>query len=165
MCTAKQQDTSLPTLQNPQVNRSLESYVIIGQAAKPANSHARSLTKLLHPLAASPTYPPVTASPFSSIGPFIRIRTTDHTAMSSESSKKGSIPSMETSGDALTEETVVVVLGASGDLAQKKTFPALFALFTQGFLPKDIHIVGYARTSECLLPCRRGRGRGSPSRG
>lgn len=55
---------------------------------------------------------------------------------------------METSGDALTAETVVVVLGASGDLAQKKTFPALFALFQQGFLPKDVHIVGYARTSE-----------------
>lgn len=56
---------------------------------------------------------------------------------------------METSGDALTENTVVVVLGASGDLAQKKTFPALFALFSQGFLPKGVHFVGYARTSKC----------------
>jgi glucose-6-phosphate 1-dehydrogenase len=63
-------------------------------------------------------------------------------------SKRGSIPSMETTGDALTEETVIVVLGASGDLAQKKTFPALFALYQQGYLPKDVHIVGYARTSE-----------------
>jgi len=54
---------------------------------------------------------------------------------------------MEASGDALTEETIIVVLGASGDLAQKKTFPALFALFCQGFLPKDAHIIGYARTS------------------
>ncbi|RSH88803.1 Glucose-6-phosphate 1-dehydrogenase [Saitozyma podzolica] len=61
-------------------------------------------------------------------------------------SKRGSIPSMETTGDALTEETVIVVLGASGDLAQKKTFPALFALYQQGYLPKDVHIVGYART-------------------
>ncbi|WVR09532.1 glucose-6-phosphate dehydrogenase [Kwoniella sp. DSM 27419] len=58
----------------------------------------------------------------------------------------GSIPSMETSGDALTDETIIVVLGASGDLAKKKTFPALFALFAQGLLPKDVHIVGYART-------------------
>ncbi|WVQ68341.1 glucose-6-phosphate dehydrogenase [Kwoniella botswanensis] len=58
----------------------------------------------------------------------------------------GSIPSMETSGDSLKDETVVVVLGASGDLAKKKTFPALFALFAQGLLPKDVHIVGYART-------------------
>jgi glucose-6-phosphate 1-dehydrogenase len=63
-------------------------------------------------------------------------------------SKRGSIPSMETTGDALTEETVIVVLGASGDLAQKKTFPAPFALYQQGYLPKDVHIVGYARTSE-----------------
>ncbi|KAK8854732.1 glucose-6-phosphate dehydrogenase [Kwoniella newhampshirensis] len=61
-------------------------------------------------------------------------------------SKRGSIPSMEAAGDALTEETIVVVLGASGDLAKKKTFPALFALFAQDLLPKNIHIVGYART-------------------
>ncbi|WVQ80230.1 glucose-6-phosphate dehydrogenase [Cryptococcus sp. DSM 104549] len=64
----------------------------------------------------------------------------------SDSSKSGSIPSMETSGDALTDETIVVVLGASGDLAKKKTFPALFALYAQGLLPADVHIVGYART-------------------
>jgi glucose-6-phosphate 1-dehydrogenase len=55
---------------------------------------------------------------------------------------------METSGDQIKEETVIVVLGASGDLAKKKTFPALFALYSQGYLPKDVHIVGYARTSE-----------------
>ncbi|RXK35070.1 glucose-6-phosphate dehydrogenase [Tremella mesenterica] len=60
--------------------------------------------------------------------------------------KTGFIPSMETTGDALTEDTTIVVLGASGDLAQKKTFPALFALFQQDFLPKDPKIVGYART-------------------
>ncbi|XP_061336693.1 glucose-6-phosphate 1-dehydrogenase, cytoplasmic isoform isoform X1 [Gastrolobium bilobum] len=41
----------------------------------------------------------------------------------------------------------VVVLGASGDLAKKKTFPALFNLYRQGFLPPDeVHIFGYART-------------------
>ena len=28
----------------------------------------------------------------------------------------------------------IVVLGASGDLAKKKTFPALFNLYRQGFL-------------------------------
>lgn len=63
-------------------------------------------------------------------------------------SKRGSIPSMATSGSRLTEATVIIVLGASGDLAKKKTFPAIFALFQQGFLPKDVQIVGYARTSE-----------------
>eukprot|EP01018_Ginkgo_biloba_P022647 Gb_26174 [translate_table: standard] len=41
----------------------------------------------------------------------------------------------------------IVVLGASGDLAKKKTFPALFNLYRQGFLPpKDVYIFGYART-------------------
>ncbi|XP_031382724.1 glucose-6-phosphate 1-dehydrogenase 6, cytoplasmic [Punica granatum] len=41
----------------------------------------------------------------------------------------------------------VIVLGASGDLAKKKTFPALFNLYRQGFLPPDeVHIFGYART-------------------
>ncbi|KAF2666454.1 glucose-6-phosphate 1-dehydrogenase [Microthyrium microscopicum] len=46
----------------------------------------------------------------------------------------------------LTENTIIVVLGASGDLAKKKTFPALFGLFRNHFLPKDVKIVGYART-------------------
>jgi len=46
----------------------------------------------------------------------------------------------------LKEDTVVIVLGASGDLAKKKTFPALFGLYRNGFLPKNIRIVGYART-------------------
>lgn len=41
----------------------------------------------------------------------------------------------------------IVVLGASGDLAKKKTFPALFNLYRQGFLPpEDVYILGYART-------------------
>ncbi|PKA55507.1 Glucose-6-phosphate 1-dehydrogenase, cytoplasmic isoform [Apostasia shenzhenica] len=41
----------------------------------------------------------------------------------------------------------IVVLGASGDLAKKKTFPALFNLFRQGFLKSsEVRIFGYART-------------------
>ncbi|KEF59847.1 glucose-6-phosphate 1-dehydrogenase [Exophiala aquamarina CBS 119918] len=46
----------------------------------------------------------------------------------------------------LKENTVIVVLGASGDLAKKKTFPALFGLYRNKFLPQDIKIIGYART-------------------
>ncbi|KAJ1925211.1 Glucose-6-phosphate 1-dehydrogenase [Tieghemiomyces parasiticus] len=42
--------------------------------------------------------------------------------------------------------TVIVVIGASGDLAKKKTFPALFGLFRNGFLPKRLRIIGYARS-------------------
>ncbi|KAJ0433193.1 putative glucose-6-phosphate dehydrogenase (NADP(+)) [Helianthus annuus] len=42
----------------------------------------------------------------------------------------------------------VIVLGASGDLAKKKTFPALFHLYRQGFIQsQDVHIFGYARTA------------------
>lgn len=41
----------------------------------------------------------------------------------------------------------IIVLGASGDLAKKKTFPALFHLYRQGFIQsQDVHIFGYART-------------------
>lgn len=41
----------------------------------------------------------------------------------------------------------IIVLGASGDLAKKKTFPALFNLYKQGFLQlKGVHIFGYSRT-------------------
>lgn len=40
----------------------------------------------------------------------------------------------------------IVVLGGSGDLAKKKTFPTLFALHCLGLLPKNYHIWGYSRT-------------------
>ncbi|POV94571.1 hypothetical protein PSTT_16773 [Puccinia striiformis] len=46
----------------------------------------------------------------------------------------------------LKENTIIVVLGASGDLAKKKTFPALFGLYFNGFLPQGTRIIGYART-------------------
>ncbi|KAL8266421.1 hypothetical protein R6Q59_003765 [Mikania micrantha] len=42
----------------------------------------------------------------------------------------------------------IIVLGASGDLAKKKTFPALFHLYRQGFIQShDVHIFGYARST------------------
>ncbi|GFH11283.1 glucose-6-phosphate 1-dehydrogenase, partial [Haematococcus lacustris] len=40
----------------------------------------------------------------------------------------------------------VVVVGASGDLAKKKIFPALFALYYEGLLPPDFQVFGYARS-------------------
>ncbi|KAK9455832.1 glucose-6-phosphate dehydrogenase [Dipodascopsis uninucleata] len=49
-------------------------------------------------------------------------------------------------GLALPANSVIVVLGASGDLAKKKTYPALFGLFRYGLLPDGVKIVGYART-------------------
>lgn len=39
----------------------------------------------------------------------------------------------------------IVVIGASGDLARKRIFPALFALYCQGFLPERFHVIGFAR--------------------
>lgn len=41
----------------------------------------------------------------------------------------------------------VVILGASGDLAKKKTFPALFQLYCNGLLPPHANLVGYARSA------------------
>lgn len=44
------------------------------------------------------------------------------------------------------EHVSIVVFGASGDLAKKKTFPALFGLFREGQLPPHVNIIGYARS-------------------
>ncbi|CAH2079520.1 unnamed protein product [Thlaspi arvense] len=57
-------------------------------------------------------------------------------------------------GEQVTEEHVtkgestlsITVVGASGDLAKKKIFPALFALYYEGCLPQDFSVFGYART-------------------
>uniref|UniRef100_A0A061S3M8 Glucose-6-phosphate 1-dehydrogenase n=1 Tax=Tetraselmis sp. GSL018 TaxID=582737 RepID=A0A061S3M8_9CHLO len=40
----------------------------------------------------------------------------------------------------------VIVLGASGDLAKKKTYPALYELFAADFLPEELDVIGYARS-------------------
>lgn len=43
---------------------------------------------------------------------------------------------MDLASDDWTQSSLtVVVVGASGDLAKKKIFPALFALFYEGLLP------------------------------
>ena len=41
----------------------------------------------------------------------------------------------------------IVVVGASGDLATKKLFPALFALYCQGHLPERFQVFGFARSA------------------
>ena len=40
----------------------------------------------------------------------------------------------------------IIVLGASGDLAHKKTYPALYDLFKANLLPAKSLIIGYARS-------------------
>lgn len=41
----------------------------------------------------------------------------------------------------------VVVVGASGDLAKKKIFPALFALYYEGLLPQNFQVTMRGRSS------------------
>ena len=57
----------------------------------------------------------------------------------------------------------IFVVGASGDLAKKKTYPSLFDLYRHGFLSKHTIICGYARSQktdeafrEHLLPFLKG---------
>ena len=40
----------------------------------------------------------------------------------------------------------VIIFGATGDLARKKLFPALYKLCAQGRLPRHLNIVGYGRS-------------------
>lgn len=47
-----------------------------------------------------------------------------------------------------TAQLTIVILGATGDLAQRKLFPSLLQLLSTGSLPWDeVNIVGYARQS------------------
>lgn len=55
-----------------------------------------------------------------------------------------SLPTLESVNEEPTLS--IIVVGASGDLAKKKIFPALFALFYEGFLPENFTIFGYSRT-------------------
>lgn len=57
---------------------------------------------------------------------------------------EGSFPlsASECTGSNLT----ITVVGASGDLAKKKIFPALFALFYEDWLPENFLVFGFART-------------------
>lgn len=46
----------------------------------------------------------------------------------------------------IDKSITITILGASGDLAAKKTFPALLTLYSAGLLPKQTKIFGYARS-------------------
>ena len=46
----------------------------------------------------------------------------------------------------MADSLSIVLVGASGDLAQRKVLPALFSLFAQRLLPADVHIFGFARS-------------------
>jgi glucose-6-phosphate 1-dehydrogenase len=58
---------------------------------------------------------------------------------------------MDDCGDEISKQPVlIVVFGASGDLAKKKTFPALFRLYQYGYLHPSSIIIGYARSKLTL---------------
>ena len=42
--------------------------------------------------------------------------------------------------------TTIVILGATGDLAQRKLVPALFTLACKGRLPDNVRILGFSRS-------------------
>jgi glucose-6-phosphate 1-dehydrogenase len=46
-----------------------------------------------------------------------------------------------------TDSITFIILGASGDLAKRKIYPALFSLYAEGLLPPTWNIVGYARSA------------------
>ena len=46
----------------------------------------------------------------------------------------------------MTQPLTILVMGATGDLARRKLFPALFACFDRGLLPPKIRFVGMGRT-------------------
>ena len=45
----------------------------------------------------------------------------------------------------IPSSSIIVIFGASGDLAHKELLPALFALFCLNFLPKKFSIIGFDR--------------------
>jgi len=49
----------------------------------------------------------------------------------------------------------IVVIGASGDLAKKKTYPSLLKLYEENLLSKEVIIFGYARSSKSHEELRR----------
>ncbi|KAH9966122.1 glucose-6-phosphate 1-dehydrogenase [Russula dissimulans] len=65
---------------------------------------------------------------------------------SHQRTRSGTIPSMVSVQNQIRDNTIILVFGASGDLARKKTFPALFGLYRNNYLPQGVKIVGFART-------------------
>jgi glucose-6-phosphate 1-dehydrogenase len=60
--------------------------------------------------------------------------------------EKLSLEKEECAAESVTDPCTLVILGASGDLTQRKLIPALFHLYLTGGLPEPFLIVGCART-------------------
>uniref|UniRef100_A0A1J3GSS2 Glucose-6-phosphate 1-dehydrogenase n=1 Tax=Noccaea caerulescens TaxID=107243 RepID=A0A1J3GSS2_NOCCA len=66
--------------------------------------------------------------------------------LSSIPSQEAETTAEESDGRQGKSTVSITVVGASGDLAKKKIFPALFALYYEGCLPEHFTIFGYARS-------------------
>ncbi|KAL6756482.1 plastidic glucose-6-phosphate dehydrogenase [Haematococcus lacustris] len=112
-------------------------------ALVPLNSrHGRRLARLLISRAQSTT----NSVPASAVGPTsaggFEGQATAHVVRTLESVAEV----LPETNDWKVSSLSVVVVGASGDLAKKKIFPALFALYYEGLLPPDFQVFGYARS-------------------
>jgi len=76
----------------------------------------------------------------------IPILSNGSTATEKRSNNFASSNSTITQEDWYKEGLVIVVIGASGDLAKKKTYPSLLDLYISNLLPQDTIIWGYARS-------------------
>ena len=66
----------------------------------------------------------------------------------------------------MVQKLSITVIGASGDLARKKTFPTLFELYSNNMIPRHAIISGYARSKMAneefhalLRKCLEGKGK------
>lgn len=86
--------------------------------------------------------------------PSARMKKKQSLSNASSNQKKPSLPELirqnsatDTSLSYQSQYLSIIVVGASGDLAKKKTYPSLLQLFSQGFLvSKNFSICGYARS-------------------
>lgn len=69
-------------------------------------------------------------------------QTQDPLSPAEQVAAEGTLPRSSEGGSTVS----ITVIGASGDLAKKKIFPALFALYYEGCLPEHFTIFGYARS-------------------
>jgi len=56
------------------------------------------------------------------------------------------ISSLLSSDDYKSKSLSIIVIGASGHLARTQVIPGIFTLFTKELLPKNFHLIGYARS-------------------
>jgi glucose-6-phosphate 1-dehydrogenase len=54
---------------------------------------------------------------------------------------------LTSSADLLSMPLTIIIFGATGDLARKKLFPALYQLVLLGHLPRHVNVVGYGRSA------------------